>query len=100
LETGDEVYRYDADRALPTASIQKFLTTAAVLQTKGDDFRYETLVAYQGEIVNGQLVWDLIVMGSGDPTLGSDYFEDNWKMEMIGDTLIDRLRALGVKTIT
>ena len=53
LESGEEVYAFDAFRALPTASIQKFLTTAAVLQTKGPDFQYETIVGYTGHISQG-----------------------------------------------
>src|SRR5690554_2021752 len=99
LESGEEVYAFDAFRALPTASIQKFLTTAAVLQTKGPDFQYETIVGYTGHIAQGRLDGNIVVVGSGDPTLGSGYFEDGWDMDKLADTLSAYLEALGVQQI-
>ena len=99
LESGEEVFAFDAFRALPTASIQKFLTTAAVLQTKGPDFQYETIVGYTGHIAQGRLDGNIVVVGSGDPTLGSGYFEDGWDMDKLADTLSAYLEALGVQQI-
>ncbi len=100
LESEKEVYSYDPERALPTASIQKLLTTAAVLQLRGDDFRYQTIVGYKGGMANGSLTGDLVVVGSGDPTLGSGYFDDAWSIEMIADSLVGNLRELGVNRVT
>src|SRR5690606_30017198 len=100
LESEKEVYSYDPERALPTASIQKLLTTAAVLQLRGDDFRYQTIVGYKGGMANGSLTGDLVVVGSGDPTLGSGYFDDAWSIEMIADSLAGNLRELGVNRVT
>ncbi len=100
LESGAEVYEFDASRALPTASIQKFLTTAAVLQTKGPDFRYKTIVGYSGHISDGRLNGNLIIIGSGDPTLGSGYFEEGWNLDKIADTLLVYLQGLGIQQIS
>jgi D-alanyl-D-alanine carboxypeptidase/D-alanyl-D-alanine-endopeptidase (penicillin-binding protein 4) len=37
----------------------------------GQNFRYQTYLAYDGVIVNGELKGNLIFKASGDPTLGS-----------------------------
>ena len=100
LESGEEVYSYDPVRALPTASIQKFLTTAAALELKGPDFRYHTIVGYDGIVASETLDGDLVIVGSGDPTLGSGYFDDAWSMEMIADSLVKYLHEIGVNHIT
>src|SRR5690606_15958813 len=100
LESGEEVYSYDPVRALPTASIQKCLTTAAALELKGPDFRYHTIVGYDGIVASETLDGDLVIVGSGDPTLGSGYFDDAWSMEMIADSLVKYLHEIGVNHIT
>ncbi len=52
------------------ASNQKILTTAAVLETLGPDYRFETdFVATKEVDENGLLESDLYVIGSGDPFL-------------------------------
>src|SRR5690606_4760857 len=78
LDKGEELYSYDPQRALPTASIQKLMTTAAVLHQRGADFRYKTIIGHTGAVRNRVLEGDLVVIGSGDPTLASEYFDNTW----------------------
>ncbi|MDR1624151.1 MAG: D-alanyl-D-alanine carboxypeptidase/D-alanyl-D-alanine-endopeptidase [Tannerellaceae bacterium] len=72
--SGEALYAYDVDRELTPASVLKLLTSATALELLGGDYRYETVLEYDGEIVNGALEGNLYIKGSGDPTLGSSHF--------------------------
>ncbi|MGH7475458.1 MAG: D-alanyl-D-alanine carboxypeptidase/D-alanyl-D-alanine endopeptidase [Longimicrobiales bacterium] len=69
LETGDTLFAYDADRSLAPASNMKLFTSAAGLYYLGEHFRYITYLVARGRVVDGVLDGDLIVYGTGDPTL-------------------------------
>jgi serine-type D-Ala-D-Ala carboxypeptidase/endopeptidase (penicillin-binding protein 4) len=49
------------------ASLTKAATSLAVIKTWGLEKQFETIVSANGKIVNGTLVGDLVVKGSGDP---------------------------------
>ncbi|HRF25256.1 MAG TPA: D-alanyl-D-alanine carboxypeptidase, partial [Chitinophagaceae bacterium] len=69
--TGKPVFDKQAQTGLAPASTQKIITAASAFEMLGQNFRYQTYLAYNGEIVNGELKGDLIFKASGDPTLGS-----------------------------
>jgi serine-type D-Ala-D-Ala carboxypeptidase/endopeptidase (penicillin-binding protein 4) len=71
LQTGEVLYSYNAEKALLPASNQKLLTSAAALDVLGPGFRYKTRLHFSGEVQGPVMRGDLIVVGSGDPTLGS-----------------------------
>lgn len=72
LKTGKEIHSYRANNATVPASTMKVVTTATALEILGPDFRYETMLAYDGKIdAGGVLNGNLYIIGSGDPTLGS-----------------------------
>jgi D-alanyl-D-alanine carboxypeptidase/D-alanyl-D-alanine-endopeptidase (penicillin-binding protein 4) len=77
VESGEALYAYDVERELTPASVLKLATSAAALELLGGDYRYETTLEYDGEIVNGALEGNLYIKGSGDPTLGSSHFVEN-----------------------
>ncbi len=57
---------------LPPASNQKIFTTATVLLRHGGDFRYVNRLMTDAPVrSDGVLLGDLVVIGSGDPTLTS-----------------------------
>ncbi len=100
LDNEKEEYSFDPERALPTASIMKLMTTAAVLHQRGADYRYRTIVGYTGTIDQEVLDGDIVVVGSGDPTLGSGYFDDSWDIDRLADSLSSKLLELGIKQVT
>lgn len=51
----------------PAASLTKVATTLAALTTWGPDHRFNTLVGFRGELVDGVVQGDLIVEGGDDP---------------------------------
>ena len=53
------------------ASCQKIITATTAFELLGQNYTYKTTLGYTGKIVNGVLNGDIIIKGSGDPTLGS-----------------------------
>lgn len=89
------VYQTDAHRALVPASNMKVLTTAAALARLGSDYVYETHAVLGGRVVEGVLKGDLIVVGSGDPTLSKRFCSS----EPLLESLVNAVAASGVRTI-
>ena len=69
-ETGGIVYEQNADRLFVPASTTKLYTTAAALAAFGPDYQFKTPVYRRGEVVEGRLHGDLILVASGDLTFG------------------------------
>ncbi|WP_075602620.1 D-alanyl-D-alanine carboxypeptidase/D-alanyl-D-alanine endopeptidase [Saccharicrinis aurantiacus] len=57
------------------ASLLKLVTTSTALEVLGPNFRYRTRVGYTGDIINGVLHGNIIIVSGNDPTLGSDLFD-------------------------
>lgn len=69
-ENGLVLCEFDADKGFMTASNMKLLSSVTALLTLGPDHRFETRLQADGEIRDGVLHGDLLLVGSGDPTLG------------------------------
>ena len=95
LDQGDTLVAHAPDLQLAPASNMKLFTSAAALYYLGPQYRYSTFLLTDGKIENGVLVGDLIVYGTGDPTL-SDRFGQKMR---IWNTFADTLTALGVREI-
>lgn len=72
LKTGKTVASHDADKSLTPASVAKVITSATALELLGENYRYTTRVA-----LDENNPTRILVLGSGDPTLGSAVFGDN-----------------------
>jgi serine-type D-Ala-D-Ala carboxypeptidase/endopeptidase (penicillin-binding protein 4) len=74
-EHGREVGTHRADDPMLPASTLKVVTAAAVLSTLGPQLRFPTRVATTAAIdADGTVDGDLIIVGSGDPTLVTDEY--------------------------
>jgi D-alanyl-D-alanine carboxypeptidase/D-alanyl-D-alanine-endopeptidase (penicillin-binding protein 4) len=69
-DTGESVYEHRPDELFAPASVTKLYTCAAALVTFGPDHRFRTPVYRRGELTDGTLKGDLILVAKGDPTLG------------------------------
>src|SRR5260370_1322473 len=69
-DTGKPVYAHNADQLFAPASVTKLFSTAAALVDLGGDYCFETPVYRRGEVVEGHLHGDLILVAKGDVTLG------------------------------
>ncbi len=96
-ETGAVLYERNAHRKFIPASNQKVLVTAAALSLLGPDYRWETglwaIGPVQGDVLDGNLV----LIGSGDPTLSSRYHESG---PAALATLADQVGASGIREVT
>jgi serine-type D-Ala-D-Ala carboxypeptidase/endopeptidase (penicillin-binding protein 4) len=70
LESGERLVDLNASNSMAPASNQKLLTSAAALEWLGPDFRFPTYLLVRGPVRDGVLDGDLILFGTGDPTLG------------------------------
>jgi serine-type D-Ala-D-Ala carboxypeptidase/endopeptidase (penicillin-binding protein 4) len=69
-ETGKPVYEHNPDMLFAPASVTKIYTCAAALAAFGPDYTFETPVYRRGDVVEGRLHGDLILVAKGDFTLG------------------------------
>ncbi len=96
LGSGLTLYARDPQRMMVPASNQKLLTAAAAASTLGWDYRYTTKVLANGTLLDtGTLEGDLIVVGSGDPTINPRH-PDRWAAL---DAWAGQIAARGVKVI-
>jgi D-alanyl-D-alanine carboxypeptidase/D-alanyl-D-alanine-endopeptidase (penicillin-binding protein 4) len=98
LTTGKTVAAYHENESLTPASTMKLVTTATAVEVLGADFRYETAVFYDGVIHNSILDGDLYIQGSGDPTLGSEFIDEN-KEKFLNDWA-EAIQKAGITSIT
>lgn len=68
---GDTLAAWNPSRRMLPASNMKLVTTGSALHGLGPDFRFETRIAYSGNVVDGVLDGDLYIIGGGDPTIAS-----------------------------
>lgn len=75
-KTSELIAEYNSQQFLIPASTLKVVTTSAAIGILGASYRYETKLYYTGTLdaASGILSGDLIILGSGDPTLQSENF--------------------------
>ncbi len=91
---GEYLFRHNAHQNFIPASNMKLYTTAAALLALTPDFRYETKLLTDGKITNGVLRGNLIIIGSGDPTI-SGHFNGGYITEVF-DNWSKALSQMGV----
>ena len=88
VSTGEIISELQSKQVLIPASTQKIFCTAAVLNKFGNDYRFETRIAHTGSIdAAGVLKGDVLIIGSGDPSLQSASFynqklAERWALEL------------------
>jgi D-alanyl-D-alanine carboxypeptidase/D-alanyl-D-alanine-endopeptidase (penicillin-binding protein 4) len=97
-KTGEQVFTVNGNAGMAPGSTLKTVTTITAFNMLGKDFQYQTPFGYTGNIINGTLNGDLIIKGSGDPTLGS------WRWETTHDNrilnqLVTAIKKAGITKI-
>jgi D-alanyl-D-alanine carboxypeptidase/D-alanyl-D-alanine-endopeptidase (penicillin-binding protein 4) len=96
IKSGKTVVDYRSEKSLLPASTMKLVTTATALELLGSDFRFQTPLEYDGTIdAQGTLHGNIYIVGSGDPTIGSEVFKDH---DFI-NRWVEAVRKLGIKTV-
>lgn len=96
LRTGEVCAEYNASLPLVPASIMKAVTTASLLSHRGPDWRYLTEVTAGGRICRRVLEGDIIIKGSGDPSLNAD--REPLTPDFVGE-IVDALRREGIDSV-
>ena len=93
--TGKAVADVNTQAGLAPASCQKVIIASTAFELLGHNYSYKTSLAYTGTIENGVLNGDIIIKGSGDPTLGS------WRYSQITEdsTISEFKKAISRKGI-
>ncbi len=96
LKSGKMLGGRNVNLACITASTMKTVTSSAALELLGADFTFDTPVYLDGEIHGNTLRGNLVIVGSGDPTLGSVYFKDN--LDIVRE-VVETLNKQGITEI-
>ena len=73
---GNIIENYNGDRLIRPASNLKLVSSSAFLEVLGSDFRFETTLYGRGEQQGNRWRGDLIVRGTGDPTINGEFYDD------------------------
>lgn len=99
-ESGKLLAEHQSQHNLITASTMKALTTATALSMLGPDHTFTTKLEYSGKLLpDGTLEGDLIIRGSGDPSLGTNRFSPEQGMERVLFRWAEIIKASGIKRI-
>ena len=90
LTTGKHLYKRRSKEFFTPASTLKLVTAAAAVDELTDKFRFKTQLGWGGEIKDGQLMGNLYVHMSGDPTLITEDLEH----------LFSKLKWKGIRSIS
>ncbi|MEO5910160.1 MAG: D-alanyl-D-alanine carboxypeptidase/D-alanyl-D-alanine-endopeptidase [Pelobium sp.] len=96
--TGEMIYGANENQGVATASTLKTITSATALALLGENYTFKTVILYSGAIENGTLNGDVIIRGSGDPTLGSWRWESTQKNQVLNKILFS-LQQKGIQKI-
>jgi D-alanyl-D-alanine carboxypeptidase/D-alanyl-D-alanine-endopeptidase (penicillin-binding protein 4) len=78
VTTGETLYERNSEEAFAPASTMKLATTSAALELLGPDFQHETNVYASGALSSdGTLRGNLMVRGSGDPSISRRFQIDD-----------------------
>lgn len=92
LDRNERLVDLNSGTLLVPASIAKLVSVASAVEAVGWDHRFETTLRGTGPVLDGALRGDLLIVGSGDPTIGGRGGEDvaPW---------IEALKAAGIRRI-
>lgn len=95
LNENKDIFNVNSKGSLIPASTLKLFTSALAYLELGPDFRFETRLAYSGEIKDDVLNGDLFIIGGGDPCFGDTTFNKGYEI----DSIISILKEKGIDKI-
>lgn len=103
LQNGQFLFLYNENKGFMPASNMKLFTTATALVKLGPNYTFQTEIFWKGKISpDGILIGDLIIHGSGDPSLGGRYNLENERKDRMLDLFVswaEKLKQQGIHTI-
>jgi D-alanyl-D-alanine carboxypeptidase/D-alanyl-D-alanine-endopeptidase (penicillin-binding protein 4) len=100
LETESALFELNADKLMIPASTLKIITSATALEILRADYRFKSRIGYTGDLLKtNELKGDLVVLGGGDPTLGSEYFNHLESCRDFVKIWVQKINAAGIRKI-
>lgn len=87
----------NGDKLFRPASNLKLVTAGAILERLGPEFRFATHLYGRGELVDSVWVGDILIAGSGDPTINGQFYDG--QALYVFEKWIATLKEMGVKKI-
>ncbi len=98
LERGDDLVHLNRGRRYMPASNLKLLVTAVALDRLGADYRWRTTVMADGAVdTAGVLDGDLVLRGSGDPSISNRFWPE---VQSAWDSLAAQVAAAGISRVS
>lgn len=97
-ETGEVIFSKNGETGLAPASTLKTITSITGYSFLKAGYRWETLLGYTGTLSSGVLKGDLIIRGSGDPSLGSSRYNET-KPEAVLARWTEAAKKAGINSI-
>ncbi|MGN8224083.1 D-alanyl-D-alanine carboxypeptidase/D-alanyl-D-alanine endopeptidase [Gracilimonas sp. BCB1] len=88
---------FNPNKVIVPASNQKLLTTAAYLDFFGAAHRFQTSIFGDGELAGNTWKGNLIIKGSGDPSISGDLYNDD--RYYVFRKFTEQLKATGIEQI-
>ena len=89
LTDNKELYNYQGEKLYRPASIEKVITAVTALGILGNDYQFQTRLAYSGTLKEGELDGNLYVVGGLDPEF----------MEKDLERLADAVKEAGITSL-
>ncbi|MES2518908.1 MAG: D-alanyl-D-alanine carboxypeptidase/D-alanyl-D-alanine-endopeptidase [Bacteroidota bacterium] len=99
VNSDQNIVEYNPKKSLAPASTMKLISSATALMSLGEKFTYSTTLEYSGEIKDSVLTGNVIIKGSGDPSLGSWRFKNQPDYKQLTDLWAKKIKNLGIKEI-
>ena len=99
VNSDKNIVEYNAKKSLQPASTMKLISSATAFIALGEDFKYLTILEYSGQIKDSILIGNIIIKGSGDPSLGSWRFKNQPDYKQLTDRWAKKIKELGIKEI-
>lgn len=99
VKTGKPLFAYNAGKSVVIASNLKLVTTATALAILGEEYTFKTTLQHDGTLTNGVLNGNLYIRGGGDPTLGSDRYENGLNLSPLLESWTEAIQRYGIRQI-
>lgn len=97
-EQGNMLESIHAEKLIIPASNQKLLTTAAFLDEFGGAYRFQTNIYGDGELIDSIWHGDIIIRGSGDPTISGFLYDGD--RYLVFRRFMEQLQDYGIQSIS
>jgi D-alanyl-D-alanine carboxypeptidase/D-alanyl-D-alanine-endopeptidase (penicillin-binding protein 4) len=95
-DTDEVIIAKNENMSVAPASGLKLITSSAALEILGEHHRFDTYLYYEGVITDGSLDGNIVIVGGGDPCLGSDAVEGSLNLEDLMDVWMKAIEDIGI----